>query len=421
MPWLSKATKQFLITGLLQLTLACSAVASTVLNDPPLNVYLSADMTHTSAVGESLRLGLQAGLIEGAGRYGGPAPQVIVRDHKNNMRRTERTFDEAYHDPHTLAVVGGMHSPHYLRHGPKMNERKMVLMLPWSAGGTLTRLADGPENHIFRVSLDDSKAAPFLAAQAQMHGCTRVAAIALDNGWGRSNVTSLAQHLPSHGMELVHQGFIRRDAGTDTVGAEVAKMHDVRPDCVVMVLAARGSAYTANALLEWENPPNVLSHWGLLGGGFHNFVSQGVWDRLDIAILSTCVLETPVDRPEQLAIALRATETVQAGVQELGDFPSPTAFAHAYDLALILSAAAAQATTDPRWAEGQTTRNAALRDALQSLNAPVVGLLKTYDPPFQAVSADTQNGHEALRQTDLCLARKRPDGGVEAYSRVSTQ
>ncbi len=70
-----------------------------------------------------IELGLQAGLAVGAEQFGGPEIIVAVRDHRSNMRRTATTIEEAAENPRTLAMVGGMQSPHYLKHGKTINER----------------------------------------------------------------------------------------------------------------------------------------------------------------------------------------------------------------------------------------------------------------------------------------------------------
>lgn len=383
------------------------------------NVYLDADVTHASEVGESLHLGLRAGLAEAGARFDMPAVRVLLRDHRNNLRRSAHTVDTAASDPTTLAIVGGMHTPHYLRLGPTINERGLVLLLAWSAGESLTRLATGTGNHIFRVSVDDRKATAFLADNASGRGCLRAGILALDDGWGRAGAIALERHLGGLGTDPVYTGFIRSDSASQTVADVVEDMRALAPDCVLFILSGRTSAYAANALLAWANPPEVLSHWGILGDGYREAVSPEVWQRLDVAILYTCILEKPVRRPRQLAVALAAADGLQPGIRGLADLGSPAAFAHAYDVGLLIGAAAAQASGDPRWTEGRAARGAALRDALHALRTPVDGLLKTYDAPFSPVSDASPDAHEALGGSDLCLARMVPRSGVEPYSGVA--
>ncbi len=381
-----------------------------------LHIYLNADQTHTHEIGGSLLLGLEAGLEAGAARFGGPDISVIVRDHQNNLRRTASMISEALSDPATLAVVGGMHTPHYLRHGTQFNESNLVLMLPWSAGAALTRLAEGEENHIFRLSVDDRKAAGYLASRAAAHGCTSVATLALDNGWGQENTRALGTALPDLGVEVRHRAMLRDDTSVESIGSVIAEVAARRPDCVVLVLSSQVGALALNALAEWESPPNVLSHWGILGGGFAERVSPAGWSRVDLSVLATCVfhLAPPVPSEEPTGrhpVAHRLLTT--------GDVTSRIAFVHAYDLALLLRAATAQAQADPRWTKGRAARGAALRDALERLETPVDGLLKRYDAPFGPVGDVSPDGHEALNRNDLCLARMRTDGRLRIDSWVA--
>jgi len=397
---------------------ACLGAMSQVSDGTAYNVYLDADVVHASEVGESLHLGLRAGLAEARERFDMPTVRVLLRDHRNNLRRSARTVDIAESDPTTLAIVGGMHTPHYLRLGPTINERGLVLLLPWSAGESLTRLATGTGNHIFRDFVDDRKATAFLAGNAAERGCVRAGILALDDGWGRASAISLERHLRGLGTEPVYTGLIRGDSASQTLADVVEDMRAFAPDCVLFILSGRTSAYAANALLLWGTPPEVLSHWGILGEGYREAVSPEVWHRLDVAILHTCILEKPVRRPRQLAVALAAADGLQPGIRGLADLGSPAAFAHAYDVGLLIGAAAAQASGDPGWSEGRAARGAALRNARQSLITPVDGLMKTYNAPFSPVSDTSPDGPEALGGSDLCLARMVPRSGLEPCSGV---
>lgn len=390
-------------------------------NDAPLYLFLDANVTHRKDVAAGIELGLKAGLAVGAERFGGTEIIVAVRDHRGNMRRTATTIDEATENPNTLAMVGGMQSPHYIKHGATINERRLVLLLPWSAGASLTRLLEDHDNHIFRVSVDDRKAGSFLAEKAVAKGCKRVAILALDDGWGRANARSVEAHAATLGAQVVHSAFIRRDAQADTTAAAIAAMAATQPDCTILVLTARGTALAANELAAWASPPFVLSHWGILGGGFTQAADHRVKANLDIGVLATCALERVADRTIQFAKAFEAVARIQPGIKDLSDIASPIAFAHAYDIGLLLRAAVQQAQRDARWNEGKVGRSTALRNALEALETPVDGLLKLYQNPFGAVENATSDGHEALGQNDLCLVSLGENGELMAYKKVSHQ
>ena len=60
-------------------------------------------------------------------------------------------------DEKALFVLGGLHSPPYIKNRSFINENKIPLLLPWSAGGPITRYPNG-DNWVFRLSIDDTKA-----------------------------------------------------------------------------------------------------------------------------------------------------------------------------------------------------------------------------------------------------------------------
>lgn len=58
-----------------------------------------------------------------------------------------------------------------------------------------------------------------------------------------------------------------------------------------------------------------------------------------------------------------------------------------------------------------------MRDALERLEEPIPGLLKTYQRPFSSEGADA---HEALGADDLCLARYDEAGNIVFVNTRST-
>ncbi|MEM9901316.1 MAG: ABC transporter substrate-binding protein [Pseudomonadota bacterium] len=368
--------------------------------------YVDADFTHTAAVGRAIEQGLLSGFDIGRARYGIPRIDVIRRDSRTNLRRTQDTIALALSDPHAVALVGGMHTPAYLRLGSKINESQLPLLLSWSAGAALTRLADPDDNFIFRVSVDDATAAPFLSAKARALECARVGIVYLDNGWGVANATALKTSLHDSGIPTVLSVPVRDDARERTLGEIAERLDRAGADCVVFVLARKSGAYAALSLGALDRPPHVISHWGILGGDFHRRVPAELRDRLNLTVLQTCGLRGDPRRNEAVAQALKAARTHGVATETMSELPVPAAFAHGYDLALIASAGIAEALKDPRWSEGIAARRLAFRDALRRLDTPIDGILKTYEKPFSEAQPD---GHEALRMKDLCLARFSDD------------
>ncbi|WP_315979972.1 hypothetical protein [Aliamphritea spongicola] len=90
------------------------------------------------------------------------------------------------------------------------------------------------------------------------------------------------------------------------------------------------------------------------------------------------------------------------------DIKAPAGFIHAYDLTRLMIAAIEQAglTGDV------IADRAAIRAALNRLQVPVEGLIKTYRQPFSAFSPDQPDAHEALGTEDLRMARYNGQGNI---------
>jgi branched-chain amino acid transport system substrate-binding protein len=163
-----------------------------------------------------------------------------------------------------------------------------------------------------------------------------------------------------------------------------------------------------NALGDRNPDLRIFSHWGITGSNtFVDAVSHTRRERMKIRVLQTCGLK----RESEGSDVLRAA--IASGVPEassLTDIPAATGFVHGYDLGKILIYAARQASATPEWQGDITDRRRALKQALETLDAPVMGILKQYNPPFERYSAKTPDAHEALGLDDLCLARFLENG-----------
>ncbi|MFK7945092.1 MAG: hypothetical protein AB8B85_19570, partial [Paracoccaceae bacterium] len=129
-------------------------------------------------------------------------------------------------------------------------------------------------------------------------------------------------------------------------------------------------------------------------------------DHLDLQFLQTCLPFGTPDNPTVAKAVDAARELFPDEFSTLDAQPAPVGFAHAYDLGLILMAAL---RTVPIDGDISTVR-ARVRDALENLQEPIPGLVKTYQTPFSAEGFDA---HEALGAEDLCLARYNAEGAIE--------
>lgn len=376
-----------------------------------LTLYIDADYAVSAAAAVAIELGVRTALNEAGGRLGGVDAVVVPRDHRGNVRRSRKTMERYLESEEALALIGGMHSPPYLTHQDFLNANRVLTLLPWSAAGPITRPSAGMENWIFRLSVDDRKSGEYLVREAvERGGCSRIALILLDTGWGRANFRSLSAALEVRGLRPSATVFFGASIGKASAGVLAEDIAHARADCAVLLTSWDAGRYVTNALYEQMPDLRVFSHWGVSGGRFADHVPYERLRDMQFSVLQTCGLREERDGNPVLRAALAAAAPENA---TLATLRAPSGFVHGYDLTRILIAAADQASKTPAWDGDIAARRAAVREALEGLRTPVEGILATYDPPFRPYVPEDPDAHEALGADDFCMARFREDGLLE--------
>lgn len=387
------------------LLLTFAALPSQADTPDGLNIYIDADFSQEPYVGEAIELGLKTALAETGGQIAGLPVSVRRLDHRTSPRRSKRNFATFLEDPNAIAMFGGKQSPPYLTYGEFINANRVPLLLGWSAAAPVTRLADGDANYIFRVSVDDRQAGPFLVEQALSEGCDDVGLVLVDTGWGRANLKTMTAALEARQRAPALTVMVPNDIG-NTAARNIAR--DVASsgvECVLAVLTADTGATVVAAFHELEVAVEVLAHWGIVSAGFPRTVTFEMRETLKLRMLHTCGLNLERSGSEPLSRAIAQAAKQSAPIQSLVDIDAHAAFVHGYDLGRIFRAAVEQAAETELWSDSGVARRTALRDALAALEQPVEGILKVYDPPFADLSQDMRDGHDALGRESLCLTK----------------
>ena len=383
------------------------AGASTV-SAETLEIYIDADFSHSSDAAVAIEDGVRTALAEVDHQLDGHTIEVVVRDHRGNVKRSHRNMQHFLQNDRALAMIGGLHSPPYLTHRSFMNQNGILTLLPWSAAGPITRADDGEENWIFRLSVDDFRSGDFFVQEAvDKDGCQKLALLLIDTGWGRANEKSIKRALASRQMEPELVAFFPPtlgDASAGTLGRDVARSG---ADCVIMLANWDDGALVANSLNEHGSDIRLFSHWGITGGKFEEHVTHQTRSNLSLRVLQTCGFRREAAKNAVLEAAL-AGSSMEA--ETLSDLNAPTGFVHAYDLTKILIAAVRQAAKTSEWSDGIANKRLALKTALEQLQTPVSGILREYDAPYSPYSPDESFAHEALGLEDLCMARFDSEG-----------
>ncbi len=373
-------------------------------SDRHLHIYLDADLTHATASSRSIEQGIRTALSESVGRSGRYVIQLMKTDHRGNSRRSLNNLKTILKDPKALAVYGGLHSPPLLANLSFINKKRLLHLIPWAAAGPITRYP-GKENWVFRLSIDDTKAGEVLIRHAVEARGRRYPALLLEEtGWGKSNARTMTRALQQRGIRHAGIHWFRWGCRAQTAKVLLRKILNAGADCVILVANAPEGKVLAKAMAELGSPNQIplYSHWGITGGNFVETVTPDIREKLDLEFIQThfSFLSTPLS-PMGRAVLEQAARLFPDEISEGGDIRAPAGFIHAYDLTKLLMAALAQAGPG----DDITTVRARVRQALEHLESPVPGLIKTYTRPFSSVDPDNPDAHEALSIDDFTMGR----------------
>lgn len=373
-------------------------------------MYLDADMTGARASGVSIERGIRTALDEAGNQMAGRDVELVVLDHRGNTARSLSNLKAFLADPDALVLFTGMHSPPLLKNRDFINQNRILTLDPWAAAGPITRSA-GPDNWIFRLSIDDTKAGEVITRRAiDQRGFSRPALLLENTGWGESNLKTMTDSLKKRGLTPVNVS--RFDWGVTVAGAKIflRNIYKAGADIIFLVAnASEGKVFSrAMSQLEAENRLPIISHWGITGGDFPSAVPPGARERIALEFLQTSFSFMSMDGALLPTLVFQRAAVLFPEVKEPSDITAPTGFIHAYDLTRILLAAVCQSglTGD------MTTDREMIRDALEQLEEPVQGLVKTYAPPFRPYSPDDPDAHEALGAENYTFGKYDDDDAI---------
>ncbi|PWC37517.1 ABC transporter substrate-binding protein [Azospirillum sp. TSO35-2] len=372
------------------------AWAGSTLAAAPEPVILALDgefgLTNSTSA-EAIERGIRTAIDQinrSGGVLGGRPLTLITREHRSISARGIKNIRELATIPGLVAVFGGRFSPVVIEELPVLEQTRTLFLAPWSSADAIVDNGMTP-NYIFRLSLRDSLAMPFLLRRAADRGLTRVGLLLTNTAWGRSNLDAANRHFERHRVpESVgtvwynwrDRSLIDKYETLAAAGAQAIVLVANDDEAAVLVREV--------AALPPERRLPILSHWGVTGG---NFVAEAgpALQQVDFTVIQTVSpLRIP---PDRLAPVLETAGRL-FGIHRPEDIVSPAGFLQAYDLTRILALAINRAGTTDR---------AAVRDALEQVG-PYHGVVKDFDRPF------TPDRHDALGPDDLLMARFRPDG-----------
>ncbi|MCP4546398.1 MAG: ABC transporter substrate-binding protein [bacterium] len=377
----------------------------------PIRIYLDADQSGARSSSLSIERGIRTALSAVDFRLDGREVEIVLKNHRGNSNRSKLHLDEYLADGIALALFAGLHSPPLLAHRDYINTRGILVLDPWAAAGPITRFPSA-ENWIFRLSVDDTKAGFTITEFAVGEGGTRKPALLLEEtGWGKSNEATMKAACVDLGVEPAGVFWFNWGLGVNGARILLRDIMATGADAVLLV----GNAPEAKAIIQAmaslpaEQRLPFYSHWGLTGGDFADEIGPDIRGQISLHFLQTSFSfisrpENPLGRTVLARACALFPEVVSAG-----DIKAPTGFIHAYDLTCLLIAAVEEVGLTGDILEDRRR----IRTALEHLEEPVDGLIRTYRRPFRPFDAETDpDAHEALGRADLRMARYADDNSI---------
>ncbi|MEJ6473249.1 ABC transporter substrate-binding protein [Pseudoalteromonas piscicida] len=397
-----------------------SSICLAAQGDKTLRIYHDADYSNLSESAEAIKMGFLTALNEVDNKLQGHRIELIPKDHRGNSNRSLLHFKQFLKDPSALLVLGGVHSPPYIKFREFINENQALLLVPWAAGGPITR-HPSENNWVFRLSVDDTKAGKVLINYTLGQKCLSPHLLLEDTAWGRSNydtiLTEYKKIKPTNALPVSWFNWSTKASEALVITRNIIESD---PQCVIFVGNALEGAEFINAMASIDEAQRlpIVSHWGITAGNFFEVAGSKLASEVTLAVLQSCFSfeNKPLNEHAQQVYS-RARELFPDTFATNGFVQATPGFVHGYDIAKLLIAASKQV----EFTDSMTQNRARLKTALENLYTPVQGLVKKYKRPFSVWSSNNDSAHEALTVDDLCMGQYQPNGSIKLIYNYSEQ
>lgn len=390
----------FLSLALLNVFNACAADNQPATDKAPVLVGIDAEFgLKGSTSAQAIELGASVAVAEinaAGGVLNGRPLKLVLRDNRSIPARGVQNMKELAALPDLVAVMGGRFSPVVLDQLPVIESMRLPFLALWSSADQIIANRMKP-NYVFRLSLRDSLAMPYMLEQSAARGYKRVGILLNNTAWGRSNLAAAKEYAKTgRAPKIVRSSWY--SWVEKTLIDKYNNLVDSGAEAIILVSNDEAAILVREmAALPASRRVPLIAHWGLTGGEFFEQAGSAL-QKVDLSILQTFNFFS-ADSARVARFMQGATLMSKGNAQNpppllVEDIKSPAGVAHAYDATHILARAINLA--------GSTDRSR-IRAALEKIPLHR-GLVKDYAPPF------TPFNHEALGKSELMMTRFRADG-----------
>lgn len=322
-------------------------------------------------LGVSIRDGVRLAVTEinAKGGINGKQIELIERDDESKPERGVQIAQELINSEGIIGAVGIANTPVALAASRFYQEAKVPIIIPVSTGSVVSRQFLPPEhaeNYIFRIGAYDTIQSAMMAEEVvKGRGFDKVAILADSTNYGQLGQADLVAALDK--------------LGVSPVATEKFNVRD--PDMTPQLLKARAAGATAvfgyalgpdlaqiansMAKIGWKVP--YVTSWN---ASMSNYIDNAGPNGEGVYMPQTFIQDEGVN--ESWTHFIKAYQAAY----NVDRLPNPSSAAQSYDAMLLMAAAIGQA--------GDGAKGPSVKDALESLKEPVVGVIADYVTPFSA-------------------------------------
>ncbi len=337
----------------------------------------------SSSMGVSMRDGVRLATkeINAAGGVNGNMIVLVERDDEAKNERGVQIAQELINNEKVTAALGYINTGVALASQRFFQDAKIPVINNVATGSLITnQFPNAPENYVVRTSAADNIQAPMIAKEAvEKRGLKKVAILADSTNYGQLGREDMEKALKTYGVTPV--AVEKFNIGDVDMTSQLLKAKNAGAEVVLTYAIGPELAQIANGMgkLGWKKP--LIGSWTLSMASFIDTSGKNG----NGATMPETFIQQPATTPKRKAF-------VDAYLKEFkpknGIIASPVSAAQGYDSVYILAAAMKQAggTEGPK-----------ILAALESLNAPIDGVVMTYNKPF------SKTDHEAIEAKDVVM------------------
>jgi branched-chain amino acid transport system substrate-binding protein len=379
-------SKLFKVTAL-----AAGLMAASLATAQEIKLGFNGDLSASPSAqsGKAGVIGIEAAIadINAAGGVLGRKLALVIRDDQSQPPKSIQNMSDLIDNEKVAAVFGPTNSGNALawRHIP--NQKKVISMGMIGSGTDITKpMSAGADNYMFRVSMVDREQVAGLAAYSAKRGTKKIGLMAETTGYGQGGLKDMEEIVKLHGITPL---AIEKFGVADTdMTSQLNKMKSAGVETIMVWAQGTPNGQLVRSMEKINYFPTLLTSWASDNITFFDAAGKNLASK-------PIFMRTMVNpsTPAQKALYDRTVSKLAA--------PSAFPFViHGYDAVLLLVEAIKQAGS---------TEGPKLKDALENLNAPVKGVMKTYNKPFN------KTDHEALTAADLAFV-KWSDNQLVSYT-----